>query len=146
LVASGWIYPTDSSINVAIGQGGHVAPSGVELEARLGDGRWVVVNPDVGFPAGKNKTILVDLGRVPAGATRLRLRTNLEIYWDQLAVAERSRGTVKTTRLPPTNAELAFRGYSLTTSPREGAGNAIIERSLTRRALARPGRLLHALR
>jgi hypothetical protein len=118
LVASGWIYPTDSSINMAIGQGGHVAPSGVALEARLGDGRWVVVNPDVGFPAGKNKTMLVDLSRVPAGATRLRLRTNLEIYWDQLAVAERSRGTVKTTRLPPRNAELAFRGYSRTTSPR----------------------------
>ena len=29
LVASGWIYPTDSSINVAIGQGGVVKPSGV---------------------------------------------------------------------------------------------------------------------
>lgn len=117
LIASGWIYPTDSSINVAIGQGGHVAPSGLALEARV-QGRWTVVNPDLGFPAGKNKTMLVDLGRVPAGADRVRLRTNLEIYWDHLAVAERSPVEVKTTRLQPSSAELAFRGYSQTTSPR----------------------------
>ena len=47
--------------------------------------------PISGFPAGKNKTILIDLGRVAragvAGARRLRLRTNLEIYWDSLAYA-----------------------------------------------------------
>jgi hypothetical protein len=121
LIANGWIYPTDSSINVAIGQGGHVTPSGLALEARRHDGRWVVVNPDVGFPAGKNKTILVDLSQVPAGATRLRLRTNLEIYWDQLSVAERSAEEVKTTRLPAVAADLAFRGYSQTTSPRGAA-------------------------
>jgi len=117
LVASGWIYPTDSSINVAIGQSGHVAPSGLALEARL-TGRWIVVDPDLGFPAGKNKTMLVDLGRVPAGADRLRLRTNLEIYWDMLGVSERRIEQVQTKRLPPSKAELAFRGYSPTTSPR----------------------------
>jgi tetratricopeptide (TPR) repeat protein len=120
LIASGWIYPTDSSINVAIGQGGHVAPSGLALEARVA-GQWIVVNPDLGFPAGKNKTMLVDLARVPAGADRLRLRTNLEIYWDQIAVAERSQAAAKTTRLQPANAELAFRGYSTTRSPRGDA-------------------------
>jgi hypothetical protein len=118
LVANGWIYPTDSSINVAIGQGGHVRPSGLALEAQARDGGWTVVNPDLGFPAGKNKTILADLSRVPADATRLRLRTNLEIYWDQLAVSKRSRAAVQTRRLQPTTAELAFRGYSQTTSPR----------------------------
>ena len=128
LVASGWIYPTDSSINVAIGQGGHVAPSGLALEARVA-GRWVVVDPDLGFPAGKNKTMLVDLGRVPAGADRLRLRTNLEIYWDMLGVSERSQTEIRTKRLPPAQAELAFRGYSQTTSPRgEAPETPIYER------------------
>ena len=121
LVASGWIYPTDSSINVAIGQGGHVTPSGLALEAQVRDGRWVVVNPDLGFPAGKNKTILADLSGVPADATRLRLRTNLEIYWDQIAVSDRSQAQVRTRRLPLMSAELAFRGYSQTTSPRGDA-------------------------
>jgi tetratricopeptide (TPR) repeat protein len=128
LVASGWIYPTDSSINVAIGQGGHVAPSGLALEAKVAD-RWVVVDPDLGFPAGKNKTMLVDLGRVPAGADRLRLRTNLEIYWDMLGVSERNQTEIHTKRLPPVQAELAFRGYSQTTSPRgEAPETPIYER------------------
>ena len=74
--------------------------------------------------------MLVDLSRVPAGATRLRLRTNLEIYWDQLAVARaQAEAPVRTTRLPPMNAELAFRGYSQTTSPRgEAPETPIYER------------------
>ena len=99
LVASGWIYPTDSSINVAIGQGGVVKPSGLLLEALTGDGRWVVVDPDLGFPAGKNKTMLIDLagwGR----RKRLRLRTNLEIYWDSLTLAQEVDVSLRTRRLP----------------------------------------------
>jgi tetratricopeptide (TPR) repeat protein len=128
LVATGWIYPTDSSINVAIGQGGHVKPSPVSLEAQGPDGKWSVVKPDVGFPAGKNKTMLVNLDGV-AGATRLRLRTNLEIYWDRLAVAERSDAAVGATRIQPSSAELRFRGYSETTSPRgESPETPIYER------------------
>jgi hypothetical protein len=120
LVASGWIYPTDSSINVAIGQGGHVTASGLALEARVA-GQWVTVNPDLGFPAGKNKTMLVDLAPVPTDADRLRLRTNLEIYWDLLGVSEARAVPVQTNRLPASSAELTFRGYSQTTSPRGDA-------------------------
>ena len=59
----GWIYPTDSSINVAIGQGRRVQPRGLVARGAGCAGRWVVVAPDLGFPAGKNKTILIDLGR-----------------------------------------------------------------------------------
>jgi hypothetical protein len=65
--------------------------------------------------------MLVDLGRVPPGAGRLRLRTNLEIYWDMLGLSERSQTEIQTTRLQPAQAELAFRGYSQTTSPRGDA-------------------------
>jgi hypothetical protein len=135
LIATGWIYPTDSSINVAIGQGG-LRPSGVSLEAQQPSGAWTVVNPDVGFPAGKNKTMLIDL-RGGAGARRFRLRTNLEIYWDRLATAtpigagpaEQARPTLSTTRLQASSAELRFRGYSQTTSPRgESPETPIYER------------------
>jgi tetratricopeptide (TPR) repeat protein len=117
LLAYGWIYPTDSSINVAIGQGSAVRPEGLSLEAQYADGRWVVVNPDLGFPAGKNKTIVIDLARA-AGARRLRLRTNLEIYWDLLAFASRAPEAPRTTRLPLSRAELRYRGFSATTSQR----------------------------
>jgi Tfp pilus assembly protein PilF len=117
LLASGWIYPTDSSINVAIGQGGNIRPMGLVLEAQTSDGRWRIVDPDLGFPAGKNKTLVIDLGRVGA-ARRLRLRTNLEIYWDALELASAVDATLRTTRLLPRQATLRYRGFSETASPR----------------------------
>jgi tetratricopeptide (TPR) repeat protein len=119
LLARGWIYPTDSSINVAVAQGTHAAPKGIALEVQDAAGRWTVVEQDLGFPAGKNKTMVIDLERA-RGARRLRLRTNLEIYWDALSIAGRVEGdaAVRTVRLPATVADLAFRGYSHTTSPR----------------------------
>ena len=120
LVASGWIYPTDSSINVAIGQGGVVKPSGLILEALDGHDRWVVVNTDLGFPAGKNKTMLIDLTGI-GRASRLRLRTNLEIYWDSLTLAREVSGSLRTRRLALADAELQYRGFSETTSLRSEA-------------------------
>ena len=84
-----------------------------------GDGRWVVVAPDLGFPAGKNKTILVDLQpvvRAGLGDTRrLRLRTNLEIYWDAIGYAVAvSDASFRTLRLAPASADLRYRGFSRT--------------------------------
>jgi Tfp pilus assembly protein PilF len=120
LVANGFIYPTDSSINVAIGQAG-VQPKGLSLEAQDETGRWLVVSQDLGFPAGKNKTILVDLSRVARAGVRhprrLRLRTNLEIYWDALAVADSADDASagpNPIRLQPALAELRYRGFSKT--------------------------------
>ncbi|HEV3163374.1 MAG TPA: FG-GAP-like repeat-containing protein, partial [Isosphaeraceae bacterium] len=118
LVAHGWIHPTDSSINVALGQGRHDAPQGLVLEALASSGDWVVARPDLGFPAGKNKTILVDLdGVFPAdGPRRFRLRTNLEVFWDSLAIAVAAPETpIRTQRLALASADLRHRGYSLMT-------------------------------
>ena len=123
LVANGWIYPTDSSINVAIGQGRQVQPRGLSLEAQNEAGRWVVVSPDLGFPAGKNKTILIDLTTVVraglAHARRLRLRTNLEIYWDSLAIADDvANAPIEMRRIAAERAELRYRGFSKTSFAR----------------------------
>ena len=119
LVANGWIYPTDSSINIAIAQAG-IAPRGLSLEAQRTDGSWQVVRDDLGFPAGKNKTILIDLKAIE-GARRIRLRTNLEIYWDSLLLGSRAASPVKTTRIEASTAELRYRGFSYTVSPRGDA-------------------------
>jgi tetratricopeptide (TPR) repeat protein len=117
LVAEGWVYPTDSSINLAIGQGNAPKPSGLALDAQNAGGVWREVVHDLGFPAGKNKSMLIDL--TPArGARRLRLRTNLEIYWDRLSVATKAETPVRTDRLAASRAELRFRGFSQTSSPR----------------------------
>lgn len=118
LVAQGWIHPTDSSINVALGQGSHDPPRGLSLEVATAEGGWAVARPDLGFPAGKNKSILVDLDGVfrPGGPRRLRLRTNLEVFWDRLAVAVAEPGApLKTNRLAARSAELRYRGFSLMT-------------------------------
>ena len=117
LLAYGWVYPTDSSINVALGQGKHPIPRGVAMEGRDAKGTWVVLHPDLGFPAGKLKTMVVDVPRLPDGTRprRLRLRTNLEIYWDWIAQAPRlDPGLARETRLDPAVADLGYRGYSRT--------------------------------
>ena len=117
LLAQGWVYPTDSSINLAIAQGTQTQPRGVALEVRDASGEWVVVSPDLGFPAGKNKTMVIDLSDVfhEGQARRLRLRTNLEVYWDWLAYAAGVEPeAIVTRRLDPVTAELRYRGFSRT--------------------------------
>jgi hypothetical protein len=115
LVAHGWLHPTDASINVAVSQGDHAPPKGLSLEVADGRGGWKVARPDLGFPAGKNKTILVDLrGVFPKNAPRLlRLRANMEIYWDAIEwAAGADESQLRTTRLAPAVADLRFRGFS----------------------------------
>ena len=117
VLAHGWVYPTDSSINVAIGQGDHPAPRGVALEAKDRSGMWQVVHPDLGFPAGKNKTMVMELTRLADGhlPRQVRLRTNLEVYWDWIAHAPKlDEIPVESIRLDPRVATLRYRGFSRT--------------------------------
>jgi Tfp pilus assembly protein PilF len=113
LLAYGWVHPTDSSINVAIEQGQHEAPRGLVLEVPDGKGGWKVALDKLGFPAGKNKTIVIRLDGIdgPGVTRRFRLRTNMEIYWDALHYAEEvDVGQCRQQVLAPTKAELRFRG------------------------------------
>lgn len=115
LIASGWIHPTDSSINVALSQGRHAPPQGLSLEVADGKGGWEIAKAGLGFPAGKTKTILINLDGVfrPAAPRRLRLRTNMEIFWDALEVAAALPATeVRTQRLNADTVELRYRGFS----------------------------------
>lgn len=116
LIAHGSIYPTDSSINVAMTQGTQWRAHGLSLEVPDGKGGWRVANNNLGFPAGRKKTMLVDLTDVFTAGTprKLRLRTNLELYWDAIEWAPGKPDTqVKTTRIDPAVADLRFRGYSV---------------------------------
>lgn len=115
LVASGWVYPTDSSINVAISQGDQTPPHGIFLQVPDENGGWKTVKEDIGFPAGKTKTILIDLSDLPSGKIpgRVRLSTNMEIYWDQVSwTTGRPGSTIKTQKLQPEMADLRYRGFS----------------------------------
>jgi hypothetical protein len=117
LVAQGWVHPTDSSINVAISQGRSAAPRSLELQVADAAGRFRKVRGGLGFPSGKDKTVLVDLAGVfPAsGPRRLRLATNLEVFWDRVGWAVgRPDVKVRPQRLALASADLDERGYSVT--------------------------------
>jgi Tfp pilus assembly protein PilF len=116
LIANGWMHPTDSSVNVAISQGGQEQAKPLSMEIPDGRGGWQVVRPNLGFPAGRKKICLFDLTDVfkPGIPRRLRLRTNLEIFWDSFEWAVGVGGAqLKTTRLDPQVADLHHRGYSV---------------------------------
>lgn len=116
LLAHGWMHPTDASINIAISQGSQPPPQSLSIEVPDASGRWAVARPALGFPAGKNKTMVFDLDGLfrPGAPRRLRLRTSMEIYWDQLEWATgRPDAEVKTVRLNPQTAELSYRGFSV---------------------------------
>jgi len=116
LVCQGWVHPTDSSINVALGQSHFPPPQGLSLETPDAQGRWSVARPGLGFPEGKVKTILIDLNGVfkPGAPRRLRLRTNLEIYWDAIRwAAGLPQAQPKIVHLLARTAELRYRGFSV---------------------------------
>jgi len=124
LIARGSIHDTESSLNVAITQGERWKAHGLSLEVLDGKGGWIVAQPNLGFPAGRKKTILFNLTDVfrPGTPRRVRIRTNLEIYWDQIEWAEGlPNAPLKTVRLTPTQSDLHYRGYSVITRPDAGA-------------------------
>jgi tetratricopeptide (TPR) repeat protein len=82
------------------------------VEAELPDGTWRRIPGDSGFPAGLERTIVVDLtDKLPAGTRRIRLMTNLQIYWDQILIDQSRDAQARTTEVPLAFANLHFRGY-----------------------------------
>ncbi len=86
LVADGWVeYPYSQTMFAAWQAGAaYEAPT---LEARGTDGKWRTLLAHFGYPAGMPRRMSVPLEGLPAGTTALRLRSNMEIYWDRIAVA-----------------------------------------------------------
>ena len=113
LFLRGWIYPTDASINVALSQQSALKLAPPVLDVRDASGRWVE-RASIGFPSGKDKTIVIDLaGMFPARDHRVRIRTNMQIYWDQAFVARAlPNSETRITTIAPVSADLHFRGFS----------------------------------
>jgi hypothetical protein len=114
LLLTGWIFPTDASINVALSQSSGTRVAAPTLEVRDAQGDWKVAIPDLGFPSGKDKTLVANLtGIFPTADHRVRIHTNMEIHWDQAFLAGPvSRSPVTVTTLDPSAADLHFRGFS----------------------------------
>lgn len=118
LVMTGWLRYGSASVNIAIEQNPGIEVIPPTLEVETADGVWQRVDVVVGMPAGKTKTILVDLrGKLPAGTKRLRLTSTFEIRWDRIAVGRRvPLANAAVTKVSPSQAELYFRGFPEMTS------------------------------
>ncbi len=121
LFLTGWIYPTDTALNVALSRDPHLeGPRPPALSVPDANGVWQVVRPFMGFPGGKTKTIAIDLSNVfLTDDYRLRIETTHEIYWDAAWFTwNESPGEHRVTQLPLLSADLRYRGFSATYPPR----------------------------
>jgi tetratricopeptide (TPR) repeat protein len=112
LFLQGFIEYFSASSMYAAWQAG-ISPIAPYVEAQMPNGEWKRVIDDMGFPAGLPRMITVDLtGKVPAGTRKIRLVTNLQIYWDQILVDNSTPAAApRVTELPLAASDLEFRGY-----------------------------------
>ncbi len=111
LVADGWVeYPYSQTMFAAWQAGASFdAPT---LEARDKDGRWHLLLEQFGYPAGMPRRMSVLLPPLPPGTDALRLRSNMEIYWDRLAIAyAEPLPQARRTELPMAEARMARSGF-----------------------------------
>jgi tetratricopeptide (TPR) repeat protein len=114
LVLTGWVDWADGSTFLGAAQEdprGLIFPS---LQVKDASGTWQTVVEDMGIPAGKPKTIAVDLtGRFLSSSREVRIVTNLCVYWDEVFLGESAaEPPVQITRIDASSAQLRFRGFS----------------------------------
>ena len=114
LFLSGWIFPTDTSINVALFQNPEISPRFPSVAMKDGTGAWETVIDMIGLPAGKNKTITVDLtGKFLSDDRHVRIETDMQIYWDAAFFTIGTQNVpIELTTLNPDSADLHYRGFS----------------------------------
>ena len=85
------------------------------VEALDAKGKWIRVIDDMGFPAGGPRTMTADLtGKLPPGTRRIRISTNLQIYWNNILIDRTPQDKdIRLSSIPLANADLRFRGFPL---------------------------------
>lgn len=114
----GWVEYTYSHVNYAAFQAGmSMRPPAIEVPD--GQGGWRVAVAEAGYPAGLPRMMTLDVSSLPVRTDgRLRIRTNMEIFWDQIFVGEDVAGArLREHALRPAVAELRYLGYPREYSP-----------------------------
>lgn len=116
LFLRGWIFPTDASINVALSQSDILKLEFPVIQVINKEGQWQAIETDMSFPMGKDKTVIVDLkDKFLSKDRRLRIRTNMEIYWDEIFFADvKNELKLITNIMPAAKADIHYRGFSRT--------------------------------
>lgn len=114
LILAGWVDWADGSTFLGQAQ---ESPAGLVmpyLQVKDEAGEWRTVVEDMGLPAGKPKTIAVDLtGKFLSASREVRIATSLCIYWDEIFLAEDTgSAAIELEELPAERAALRFRGFS----------------------------------
>ena len=113
LLADGWVeFPYSQTAFSAWQAGAAFEPP--TLEARDAQGNWVELAAEFGYPGGMPRQMTLKLPRekLPEGTRALRLRTNLEVYWDRLTVVRHEECPQLTRReLKLAGAELRESGF-----------------------------------
>ena len=117
LLMTGWTDYAFSSDNVAASQvGDTMTPPSMQMRDEAG--RWKTVIAETGFPVGRPQTVVVDLtGKWISSSRRVRIPTNMRIYWDQILVASRVDAPIRINRFNPAAAHLNWRGFSAEVAP-----------------------------
>ncbi len=118
LLLYGWVHYADSTSNLAASQAGiTLVPPYLEVAGK--NGEFVTALPQMGFPAGLPKTMLVDLeGLVSPEKNRVRITTSMRLYWDRIQVAKVvPDAPLRVKELEAKTAELRRLGYPAPFNP-----------------------------
>ena len=113
----GWVEYGYSSTNYAAFQAGKTAKApSIHV---LREGKWVELFADVGYPAGIQHMMTLEVtGKIRPGDRKIRISSNMELYWDRIFLAEHLGASVLATKEAPVRtADLHFRGYPREYSP-----------------------------
>ncbi len=117
LFLNGWVDWADGSTFVGTSQNAKRALVMPYLQVRDAAGEWRTVIEDMGIPAGKPKTMAVDLtGKFLSSSRQVRIVTNLCLYWDEIFLSnDAAAPEVRMAGVDAGSAELRLRGFSRAT-------------------------------
>ncbi|WP_197231080.1 CRTAC1 family protein [Novipirellula artificiosorum] len=117
LCAYGWVEYSYSTTNFATDQA--KLPLKAPTLSVYRDGKWIDEFVEFGYPAGLNHYMTLDVtGHLRAGDRRVRIRTNMELFWDQIFLMQhREQMEMRIQEISVANGELHDRGYPREYSP-----------------------------
>ena len=112
-----------------------IAPYVEALDSR---GNWLRVVDDMGFPAGGPRTMTADLtGKLPRGTQKIRIATNLQIYWDSILIDRTEQSAAE--EIPFNDLRAGSHSAGESAGPRNEAGGHLTPIPLARADLESHG-------